>query len=241
MSGKKNTPVPPVLCARCMNWPISIWRFLSPEEYEEIVMAKHYRRFRRGEFLFREGEIPENLYCIYSGKVKVVKQDLQTGEEVIVRLAQEGDLVGYRAVLEGGRYRAGAVAITDVSVCTFPVREVREVVRKNLRISEEFLRILAEDLRRAETRLKAMATLTVRERILHTLLFLEGFFGVDDEGFLVLPISRKELAQLVGTAPEVLARQMAVLELEGLIETEGARKFRILRKSEAVERLGAEY
>ena len=235
MINKPKTQVPPVLCENCKNWPNVVWCLLTPEQYEEFIATKHFKVFEKGEYLFRAGTSPTYLYSIYTGKVKVVKEE--NGEHTIVRLARDGDLVGYRAVLAGEPYSASAIAIERTSACVIPVKTIKKFLRENAELDRMFLKILAEDLRRAESRLQFMASHTVKERILHTLIFMESFFGKDAEGYINIPLSRTELAQLVGTALETLIRQLKILEQEGLIEIASKNRIKLIDKELIVNTL----
>ncbi len=207
---------------------------MTPEEYDQLIVEKHYQRFKKGEYIFRIGQTPTVLYCVYAGKVKLVRHD-EYGNMVIVRLAREGDLLGYRSLLGNTPYKADAIALTDVSVCTIPVHLIRKALKENPEVTQAFFQRLAQDLSWAESRITAMATQSVRERIMHMLLFLEMFFGVDDEGFINLPLSRTELAQLIGTAPETLIRQLHRLEEMGFLELSGKRRIRLLQKEKMLQ------
>lgn len=62
--------------------------------------------------------------------------------------------------------------------------------------------------------------MTVRERVIDTLLYIHRKFG-DLRGFLNLPLSRKEYADYAGTTEEQVIRIFSALKKEKLIVAKG--------------------
>jgi len=63
--------------------------------------------YKRGQIIFSEGGFSYGLHCINLGKIKIYQLG-DEGKEQIVRLAREGDVLGYRALLSANRYNATA-------------------------------------------------------------------------------------------------------------------------------------
>jgi CRP-like cAMP-binding protein len=69
----------------------------------------------------------------------------------------------------------------------------------------------------------AMAHRSVRRRVAHLLLFLNGDLTQEDDGTQPSCISLKkvEMAQMIGVAPETLSRTLSEFKQRGLIEISG--------------------
>ena len=78
----------------------------------------------------------------------------------------------------------------------------------------------ANELNRSENKVKSISQMTVRERVIDTLLYIHRKFG-DLRGFLNLPLSRKEYADYAGTTEEQVIRIFSTLKKEGLITAKG--------------------
>ena len=78
----------------------------------------------------------------------------------------------------------------------------------------------ANELNRSENKVKSISQMTVRERVIDTLLYINRKFG-DLKGFLNLPLSRKEYADYAGTTEEQVIRVFSALKKEDLIITKG--------------------
>ena len=91
-----------------------------------------------------------------------------------------------------------------------------QFLSQNLELGQRFLRRLATELEAAEaTRLCAIA-MPLRARLASLLLELNGRFGA--EGSLVLPLSRQEIASMLGTRPETITRNIRLLEKTGYVK-----------------------
>jgi CRP-like cAMP-binding protein len=66
-----------------------------------------------------------------------------------------------------------------------------------------------------------MAQKSVKERLAETLLYLEETFGKNEDGSLVVQLSREELSGMIGTATESCIRLLSEFNKLGLIELVG--------------------
>jgi CRP/FNR family transcriptional regulator len=198
---------------------------------EEIEAAKVCTTYKKGEYVFHEGTYPFGIYCVNTGKIKLSHSG-DDGREQIVRLAKPGDIIGYKALLSAERYTASAIALDDSSVCFIPKDLFISVLQKDANLSFEMMRIIASELRKAETKITHLAQKPVRERLAETLLFIKETYGVEGDGLtLNVRLSREEIANLVGTATESAIRLLSEFKKDGLIELQG-KKIRLLNQEE---------
>jgi len=85
------------------------------------------------------------------------------------------------------------------------------------------LKRMASELKTADHTIVNMAQKSVRQRLARGLLYLDDNFGTDEEGFLYLQLSRSNLADIVGTATELLIRTLTKLKKEGAVSISGKR------------------
>jgi CRP/FNR family transcriptional regulator len=143
---------------------------------------------------------------------------------VLVRLLTAGETLGYRAYFAGETYSSTAEALTPARVCFIDKAAVARMLERNPAIGFQFLRRMGEDLREAEDAKLHATALSVRARLAHLLLTLKNRFGrVQDDGTLVieLPLSRQDLAAMVGTRPETIARTIKSMETDEVAIFEG--------------------
>ncbi|MCS7177022.1 MAG: Crp/Fnr family transcriptional regulator [Candidatus Kapabacteria bacterium] len=206
-------------CEYCPLRSHNALRTLEQGEATALDEVKGCYFYRRGEIIFREGSYPAGIYCVHQGAVKLYRSDA-LGNLVIVRLAKQGDLLGYRALLSNEHYTATAEALEDCIVCFIPRPTFFEVLRRNAGLMAAITELLARDLRTAESRLASLAQKTVPQRLAEILLYLRELFGEDESGALKTSMTRRELAELVGTAPETVIRLLSDFQRKGLVSVD---------------------
>ena len=70
------------------------------------------RKYKKGEFVFRQGEIGDRVYVVESGEVEVVREDSDRGDAVVARLGK-GEYFGEMALLSDAPRNASVRAVTD--------------------------------------------------------------------------------------------------------------------------------
>lgn len=213
-------------CDRCAFETGSIFKHLSPEEVDMINFEKEFRQYKRGEILYNEGSRISGFFCIHSGIIKVFKTGLD-GKEQIIRFAKHGEIIAYRSVLSNELACTSAKVIEDCNVCFIPSEILISLVRSNSTFAHELLKLACHELGEANSFITDIAQKTVRERLAEILLLLVNDFGLDDQNYLQIALTREELANIVGTATESVIRLLSEFKNDGLLELQG-RKIKIL-------------
>ncbi len=179
---------------------------------------KKCNTYKKGDTIFYEENHPMGLFCVFNGKAKIFKTNDQ-GKEQIVRLAKEGDVLGYRALISGESYNASAVALEDCRICFIPQNAFVGFLKESKNLFVQITSLLSNDLKSAENQMASLSQKSVRERVADTLLMLRTFYGVENDGkTLKSNLSREDLANIVGTATESLIRMLSEFKSEGLID-----------------------
>jgi CRP-like cAMP-binding protein len=92
------------------------------------------------------------------------------------------------------------------------------------------MKLTCHELGEANTYITDIAQKTVRERLAEILLLLIKDFGLDDQNYLCISLTREELANIVGTATESVIRLLSEFKSDKLIELNG-RKIKIINKN----------
>lgn len=213
------------LCDSCESRFDSIFSELKPADIEQISQNKCGNIYKRDQIIFYEGHTATGLYCINKGKVKIYKMNHE-GKQQIIRLAKEGDIIGYSSMITGEVYSSSAEALEDALVCFIPKSIFLTIVQSNSDLFMKLIQLLSRDMKETENRFVTMAQNTVRERLAETLLMLKEFCGHDDHG-LDIALSRQDIANIVGTSTETTIRLLADFKDEKLIDFIG-KKIKIL-------------
>ena len=222
MKNSQNIPI----CGECALSMKSIFNKLNDDELSELTFEKGCTFFKRGDIIYHEGNRPTGAYCMSKGIVKLYKTGIE-GKEQIIRFAKKGDLIGYRSVLSGELSCTTAQVIDDAILCFIPGDILLRFMKENSDFSMEMMQMACRELGAANSYLTDVAQKRVRERLAEVLINLMREFGIDDDEFLNISLTREELANIVGTATESVIRLLSEFKSDKMIELKG-RKIRII-------------
>lgn len=209
----KKTAAEQTFCEKCKNSNKSLVRFCTPSEVVSINYSKTCISYKRGETLFHEGSMPLGIFCVNAGTIKIVKQ-ASGGKEMIVRIANAGDVLGYRSIVMQQRYEASAVAAEDSKVCLIPKEEFNKLTANNTKFYEGVIKLLCEDIENSQAKMTEIAYKPVRGRIAEALILLSN--SAEHKGLINL--TREDLASFVGTVKETTIRVLSEFKEEKLID-----------------------
>jgi CRP/FNR family transcriptional regulator, polysaccharide utilization system transcription regulator len=215
-------------CGKCALESGSIFKHLTSAEIEILNFEKDFRHYKRGDVLYQEGNRISGFFCINSGIIKVFKTGLD-GKEQIIRFAKAGDIIAYRSVLSNELACTSAKVIEECQVCFIPSEILTQLIKTNPAYAIELLKLACHELGEANSFITDIAQKTVRERLAEILLLLVNDFGLDNEQFLNISLTREELSNIVGTATESVIRLLSEFKSDKLVELNG-RKIKILNK-----------
>lgn len=222
-SEKPPEPDPAAPCILARIRAQSEWAALEPEQIELFNRTVICRTYKPGQIVFMQGDECKGLYLVEDGLVAVRKVN-QDGQSAIVRLAYQGDTLGYRPLLAKENHRATAEVINIAKICFINAVTMRGFLRQNPSLGMRFLEHTAQALGEAEDRLFQVAALSVRTRIIHLLVLLGDHYGkTTSDGTLVveLPMTRRDLAEMIGARPESVSRAFRDIQDDGLLDLSG--------------------
>ncbi len=210
-------------CETCVVRPLTELANLN-EAGLSVLLGSHSRlTFQPGQLLFRSGEFCRGLFIVAAGTVALRKGD-GAGRSVLVRLLHAGQSLGYRSLFADEVYSCDAEAVDDVSCCFIGREAVEKIIEVSPQTAQRFLERIATDLRRAEETYMQGACLPVRARLARLLYDMRVHYGTaDDQGTIRinLPLQRKDMASMLGTRPETLARTIRALGKDGVVSFDG--------------------
>jgi len=218
----KHQDTPVTLCDKCSFESGAIFKYLNQEEVNILNFQKDFRQYKRGSILYQEGNRITGFYCINSGIIKVFKTGFD-GKEQIIRFAKKGDIIAYRSVLSNELACTSAKVIEDCQVCFIPSEILISFIKTNPSFALELVKLACHELGEANSFITDIAQKTVRERLAEILLFLVNDFGLDNQQFLKISLTREELANIVGTATESVIRLLSEFKSDMFIELNGRR------------------
>ncbi|MEC3907794.1 Crp/Fnr family transcriptional regulator [Tamlana sp. 2201CG12-4] len=220
------------ICSICKSSDCLIHNNAEALFSSKLPQSNTVLKCKKGQQFIMEGAPVNGLFFIKSGTVKVFRTGIN-GREQIVRFAKPCEIIGHRGFGTQEYYSIGAVALQATELHYFSKEHLQDALFENPKFAYDMMLFYANELNRSENKVKSISQMTVRERVIDTLLYIHRKFG-DLRGFLNLPLSRKEYADYAGTTEEQVIRIFSTLKKEGLITSEGKKigitKLKLLKK-----------
>jgi CRP/FNR family transcriptional regulator, cyclic AMP receptor protein len=173
--------------------------------------------YKKKQIIYSQGNHPNMLYYVVSGKVKTFKIH-EDGKELVTDLYSTGDFLGYIALLEETVYKDTAEALEETKLAIIPKEDFEELVNRNADVAKKFIKLLAKNVTDKEDHLLGLAYNSLRKKVAEALIMLQKKYNVDNEEIFTIDISRENLASIAGTATESLIRTLSDFRNEKLIE-----------------------
>lgn len=208
---------------------------VADEDAETVLKEVILSNIKAGEYIFKTGDLPEFMYLIYKGQMKIFFNSID-GEEQIFYIYTDGDFVGGLNLLVDEPYRYIGQALTDCKVVAIP----RHIFDRYFYNSPVVLRSILvksfERIRWAEELILRLSTSNASMKTAGLLLKLVKRIGVKtDEGIrLDLSLNREELGNYSGLRRETITRKLGEFRELGYIELVGNRTI-IVKDVEALE------
>jgi len=194
-------------------------RDLSDEDAD--ALAPHVRSIilKRGEHLFAEGDIGDQLYFVIDGKVKLTKA-APDGRETLISVHGPGDMFGELAMFDPTYRTTSATAVTDTRLAVLAHDDLRMSLETRPALAIQLLKALAQRLCRITDANTNLVFTDVPGRVAKALLDLADKFGVPQEDGLMVnhDLTQEELAQLVGASRETVNKALADFATRGWIQ-----------------------
>jgi CRP-like cAMP-binding protein len=191
------------------------------EELKKLSVENRVMKYRKKDTIFHEKDYPRSLYFILKGKVKTLKSN-DEGKEYITGLHNEGEFLGYEALLQGSTYSESAAVLEDTEITIIPAEDFNALIYKNRDVADKFIKLLSNNLKEKQERLLKLAYNSIRKRVADALIMLYDRYKKEGSEAFSMAIPREDLAGIVGTAPESVIRALSDFKSEKLIEIKGS-------------------
>lgn len=200
---------------------------LDGGEREELARLGPHRILAAGETLFIAGALNDGCATVARGALKIsaVNED---GTERILSLIHPA---GFAGAMFAPLVRFDVVALTTSEVCLFSRRDYQAALERFPALGLALLRRSSEDLFGARSLMAMVGRHSARERVAGFPMSMAEAASQSPchpAAVFDLPLSRAEVAGLLGLTIETVSRQLSALERRGAIRRKGLRGIEIL-------------
>jgi CRP/FNR family transcriptional regulator, dissimilatory nitrate respiration regulator len=200
----------------------SLFRDLPDGILERIATFSRSKEFPKNTLIFSSGDPANAFYLVETGKIKVYR-DTPDGREQVLHIVQDGQSYAEVAVLSMNIFPASAFSLTPCKTIQVPrdgfvnLIETDAVAAKAMIAGQaKWIRLLVD-----QATTLSLADVSVRlARYIVTYAQKRGL-SMTDGAQIELDVKKATIANLIGTVPETLSRNLAKLEDEELIQREG--------------------
>lgn len=198
----------------------------------ELEGIARVRSYREGQAVVIDGDKPAFIGCVRQGILRMQKT-LADGREHIVGLLVPGDMFGR---VFDGPLNFAIEAAADAEICAFSRGPFEAMLERSPELERLVLLNILNELDRARDWMMILANRKVTGRLAGFLLVLCTRFGAIDQPHagangaidVKVPISRADLAHLLGTRPESISRAVHSLADAGMIAIRTPYEFELL-------------
>ena len=119
-------------------WALPLMRHAQPVSLEVLGRAAQLVRLSKGHTIFRRGDLPNGLYYVVSGSVKLLAQ-AAGGRDKVIDIFGDGQLFGEIGLFMDGPYRSWAQTIGRCVLLYLPKTAVIEAIGNDLGLALHFL------------------------------------------------------------------------------------------------------
>ncbi len=224
-------------CDKCATKRLCITQGLDAEQLGAFDRLSRTRGpFRPGERIFRMGDSFHSIYAVQSGAVKTeaVSDD---GRTQVTGFYLPGEQFGVEGIGQAA-IPCDAIALKNTWVCEIAFKPLEELCGRSPLLQHHLFSVLGEKICNSEYQFMMGRNMRAERRVARFLkclvLRIRSLEGSEVRQFH-LPMSKEDIANYLGVAPETLSRTLRKLDEEGMIRNE-AKGFELL-DIEAVNRI----
>ncbi len=210
---------------------IPLFSGLTEDQCKTLAVLSNELTVKKGAIIFQEGDNGKGFYIVVAGKIKIFKMSFE-GKEQILHIYGPGHTFGEVPVFQGKCFPASALALEPSKILFLPrqafVRQIEKSPALAMNMLADLSRRLREftvqienlSLKEVPARLAAYILTLAQEEVEHsqtTALGNESLPAVN----VWLPVSKVQLASLIGTTPETISRVLKKMNLAGFIKVDG--------------------
>jgi len=210
---KKSTKGSVCECKECVLRELMSESFLENES-KYVCKSKIEKNYKKGEVIVYEGEEINNLICIKEGLIKIYRT-LNNNKEQIISISKAFDFSYLLNVFSDKKFNYSISAIEDSTVWFILLENIKKMIYKNGDYALSVINKLSFASNKIINNFLEIHSRNLSGRVALILLFFSR--EIYKSNTFVLPVSRKEIAELIGMTTENVIRIMSEFRNENII------------------------
>lgn len=206
-----------------------LFQGFSSKDIEAVLQYASPVYKESDEYIFHQGQNAKHLYILLEGQIKVI-QLTPEGQQVVMRMVNPIEIFGCVAALSEGEYPASAQATKETQAFCLTHEKIHHLMTIYPSMAMNAFQIMVKRTHSLQDRYRELATECVERRLAHTLLRLMRQNGIREQDgsiMLDLPLSKQDLAEMIGSTLYTVSRVLKTWEQRDLVQT-GREKLSVL-------------
>lgn len=220
------------VCADCAVRDTALCAALTNDELDRLNRVGRRQKLSKGQTLQFAGDQSLVFANVVEGVLKL-STSTSDGREQIVGLLYPADFLGRLFAVQ---VAYDCTAVTDVDLCVFPRRGFEAALNDFQKLERTLLERTMAELDRTREWMLLLGRKTAEEKVASILLnFVERLQPAgchrhaDGPQTYTLPLTRGQIADVLGLTIETVSRQMTRLKAAGIVALPSTREVTILR------------
>lgn len=210
----------PINCEVCSIKDICIFSKIKLENTKKLWNnTKRVCYYKNGDRIYNQGEKPQNMFILCSGKVKIYHKI--NGSQIITAIKTPGSLFEYSCICKDIIYTTTSIACENTIVSYFPINAWLEILRSDFDFSIELMKLMCSEIGHLQTRLAQIAYHDANEKIASTLITHIKFTSHTSKIPEVSGLKRTDIAEICGLRLETVVRVLKKFENKKIIKRKG--------------------
>lgn len=193
---------------------------LTREELGVLSISRNEITYKKGDVIFQEGDEVKNFIYLKEGLLKIYKT-IDQRKEQIIGITKPKDIIGLLSAFSKTNHLYSISALEDSEVCVIETELVRKLARENGSFAISLLEKMSDINDQILSTRLSINLKNLRGRTAYIiLLFAKEIYK---EVKFDLPVSRKEIGELIEMRTENVIRILSELRNDGIIGIEGKR------------------
>lgn len=191
---------------------------LNEQEAGFIGNSSNLVNYKKDDVIFKQNTRTSHIMFLFSGLVKIFKEG-RNERSITLTIATEGSYIGLMSVFGSNIHEYSASSVEDTGIIFIDINVFREILHGNGQFAEEIIKVLSNDGLFIFEKLLNHSHKQLPGRIADVLLFFSE--KIYNSHVFLLPLARRELAEIAGTTKESFIRTLTEFRNDRIIKLEG--------------------
>lgn len=199
-----------------------LFAHLTEKKLKSLTEFVYWRTYKKGQFLFLEGDSRERIYFMLDGFVKLERVN-QSGNLLYEDYVKRYSIFPYGGMFTDERYSYTAEAMTDVDVYYIPTVIFEDMVKASRTQLMYVVQQLSSILKINEDRVQNITIPNAQDRVIQTLNYLMNDLGEQDGEEIVIacPLTTIEISKISATSRETVSGVLKQLKNDSIVTVSG--------------------